>query len=120
MGEKPSTVAEYLATLSDAQRAGIDALRDAVRAAAPEAEEGISYGIPVFRVDGKTLVWVAAWKQHFGLYPLSAAMLRDHAAALDGYETSKGTVRFPATRPLPIDLVKTLAGARLVELRAER
>ena len=114
---KPSTVAEYLATLTDEQRAGLDTLRDVVRAVAPEAEEGISYAIPVFRLGGKPLVWVAAWKQHFSLYPLSAAIHRDFAAELEGYETAKGTVRFPASRPLPVELVKKLVAARMVELR---
>ena len=117
MGEKPSTVAQYLATLTDAQRAGLDTLRGAVRSVAPEAEEGISYAIPVFRLRGKPLVWLAAWKQHFSLYPLSAAMLREHAAELDGYETSKGTVRFPAARPLPVELVKKLVAARVAEMQ---
>jgi uncharacterized protein YdhG (YjbR/CyaY superfamily) len=117
MGEKPSTVAEYLATLTDAQRAGLDTLRGAVREVAPEAEEGISYAIPVFRLRGRPLVWLAAWKQHFSLYPLSAAMLRDHAAEIDGYETSKGTIRFPASRPLPVGLVKKLVAARVAALQ---
>ncbi|MFL5541415.1 MAG: iron chaperone [Longimicrobiaceae bacterium] len=117
MGEKPTSVAEYLATLTDEQRAGLDTLRGAVRAVAPEVEEGISYAIPVFRLRGKPLVWVAAWKQHFSLYPLSAAMLRDHAAELDGYETAKGTVRFPASRPLPVGLVKKLVAARVAVLQ---
>jgi len=117
MGEKPSTVAEYRATLTDAQRAGLDTLREAVRAVAPEVEEGISYAIPVFRLRGKPLVWVAAWKRHFSLYPLNAAMLRDHADEIDGYETSKGTIRFPATQPLPVELVKKLVAARMAEVQ---
>ena len=117
MGEKPTSVAEYLATLTDEQRAGLDTLRDAVRDVAPGVEEGISYAIPVFRLRGKPLVWVAAWKQHFSLYPLSAGMLREHAAELDGYETSKGTIRFPATQPLPVELVKRLVAARMAEMQ---
>jgi len=120
MGEKPTTVEQYRATLTDAQRAGLDALREAVRAAAPEAKEGISYAIPVFKLRGKTLVWVAAWKQHFSLYPLTPALVRDHAADIDGYETAKGTIRFPASRPLPVELVRKLVGARVAELAANR
>ncbi|MFL5383262.1 MAG: iron chaperone [Longimicrobiaceae bacterium] len=117
MGEKPKDVAEYRATLTDEQRAGLDTLRSAVRAVAPEAEEGISYAIPVFRLGGKPLVWVAAWKQHFSMYPLSAGMLRDYAAEIEGYETAKGTIRFPASRPLPVELVKKLVAARTAEVR---
>ena len=119
MGEKPATVAQYRATLTEAQRAGLDTLRDAVRAVAPEVEEGISYAIPVFRLRGKPLVWVAAWKQHFSLYPLSAAMLRDHADEIGDYETAKGTIRFPATQPLPVELVKKLVAARMAALQEE-
>ena len=117
MGAKPANTAEYLATLTDEQRAVLGGLRDAILAAAPGAEEHFSYGIPAFRLDGKTLIWFAAWKNHYSLYPMSAATLRDHADELAGYPTSKGTVRFPASRPLPHDLVTKLVRARVAELR---
>ena len=117
MSTKPASTGEYLTTLTGEQRAVIEEFRDAIRAAAPDAEEGFSYGMPLFRLDGKPLVWYAAWKKHYSLYPLSAAMLREHAAEIEGYETAKGTIRFPASRPLPLDLVKKLVRARIAELR---
>ena len=117
MAEKPANTAEYLATLTSAQRAVMDEFRNAIRAAAPGAEEAFGYGMPAFRLDGKPLVWYAAWKRHYSLYPLSAAMLRAHAADIEGYETAKGTIRFPASRPLPLGLVEKLVKTRIAELR---
>jgi uncharacterized protein YdhG (YjbR/CyaY superfamily) len=119
MADKPANTDEYFSRLPSDQRAALEQLRDAIRAAAPGAEESFGYGMPAFTLGGKPLVWYAAWKRHYSLYPLSAAMLRAHAAEIEGYETAKGTIRFPASRPLPLALVGKLVAARAGELRAD-
>ena len=112
---KPSTIDEYLAGVSDEQRAVLEGLRRTIRATAPRAEECLSYGLPAFRLDGKVLVLFGATARHCAFYPGSGATVADHAADLAGYDTSKGAIRFHADRPLPASLVRKLVKARIAE-----
>jgi uncharacterized protein YdhG (YjbR/CyaY superfamily) len=117
MGDKPADTDEYLAALTSEQRAVMEQLREAIRAAAPGAEEGFSYGMPMFRLHGKPLVWYAAWRKHYSLYPIGEAMATAHAGEDERFEVSKGTIRFPASHPLPLAVVRKLVEALAAEAR---
>jgi uncharacterized protein YdhG (YjbR/CyaY superfamily) len=111
-------VRDYLASLSPQGRKAARTLRSTIRSAAPGAVEAWSYGIPAFRLEGKPLLWYAAWKEHASLYPIGAAILQSVGKHAAGYGTSKGTIRFPLAKALPLGLVKRLVRARIAQLRA--
>ena len=113
---KPTTSEEYLATLSDDQRTTVERMRATVRDAVPSAQEAFSYGMPGFTVDGRPLVWLAAWKRHFSVYPVSAEQVAAAAAPGEEFEVEKGTLRFRAGAPLPYDLLARIASERAKHL----
>ena len=113
-----TTVSEYLAATPPKARTALRQLRAAIKAAAPGITERISYRIPTFDLDGRRLLYIAAFKDHVGLYPVTAAMVTRHGAALAPYRSGKGTLRFTLDTPIPTDLVGQLAKTRVEEARA--
>ena len=114
MAAKPRTIDEYLAPLSSDKRAALEKLRKAIHAAAPGAEECISYMIPAVRLGGRMLVGFGAGAKHCAFYP-GAWPIEAHKADLEGYDLSKGTIRFPPDEPLPATLVRKLVRTRITE-----
>ena len=113
-------VRAYFAALPPDSRRELRKLRAAIRQAVPGAVEGFSYRMPLFRLDGRPLIWYAAFTHHIGVYPIGAAIRRAQAAALKKYAVSTGTVRFPFTDPPSAALVGRLVKARIAELRTRR
>ena len=110
---KPRTHHGYLAAVPEDKRAALQKLRKAIEAAAPKAEECISYQLPAFRLNGRFLVAYGAARNHCAFYPGSIVKtLKDE---LTGYDTRKGTIRFPANKPLPAALVWKLVKLRIEE-----
>ena len=116
---KPTTIDGYLATVSDKQRPALAKLRKTIKAAAPKAEECISYQIAAFRHNGM-LVGFGASQDHCAFYPMNGHTVAEFADELEGYDISKGTIRFAADKPLPAALVRKLVKARLAENAARR
>ena len=109
----------YIAGLPDEARRVLILLRETIQAAAPEAEPGMSYGVPAFFWRGKPLVCFAAFKNHYGLYPLDPSVLDAFREELSGFSTAKGTIRFPIDGPVPLDLVERIVKYRLEQSRPD-
>jgi uncharacterized protein YdhG (YjbR/CyaY superfamily) len=107
----------YLAALSDEKRRALEKLRREIKAAAPKAEECMSYGLPGFRLNGSLLVSYGAAAKHCAFYP--GSIVREFAKELKGYDTSgKGTIRFSPDKPLPAALVRKIVKARIAQQHA--
>ncbi len=111
--KKFTSVAAYLRAVPPAPRAALQKLRNTIKAAAPEATEVISYGIPMFKHHGM-LVGYAAFKDHCSLF-MSTHVTGMLKKALASYQTAKGTIRFTADKPLPATLVRKLVKARIAQ-----
>ena len=115
----PKTVDEYMARVPPKLRAPLQRLRKTIKAAAPDAEEVISYQMPAFRQDGM-LVYYAAFKDHCSFFVAGAGVRRQFSAELKPFETGKGTLQFTPDQPLPDELVTRIVKVRVVENAARR
>ena len=112
---KPRTFDAYLGALSYDKRGALEKLRKAIKAAAPAAEECISYQLAAFRLDGRMLVALGATENHCAFYLMSSTTVAAHKGDLQAFDTSKGTIRFQADDPPPAALVRKLVKARIAE-----
>jgi uncharacterized protein YdhG (YjbR/CyaY superfamily) len=104
------SVDHYLAAQPKPAQALLTRVRNIVRKAVPGAEEGISYGIPTYKVNGRAVIYFAGWKAHFSLYPANDRLVKAFKAELRPYEVNdKGTIRFPLSEPLPVELIAGIA-----------
>lgn len=118
MAPKFETVDEYIASFPPDVRERLEAVRAAMRRAAPGTQEAISYGIPTFKLDGRYVVYFAGWKDHISVYPVP-----DGDAELDRelapYRAAKGTLKFPLRDAVPYDLIERVAALLMARRRAE-
>ena len=112
----PAEIDEYLAALDEPKRATLEELRRTILEIVPEAEQGISYGIPAFKIGGKVVAGFAAFKHHLSYFPHSGSVLPELGDDIAGYGGSKGTLQFAVDTPLPKPLVEKLIAVRLSQL----
>jgi len=111
----PASVEDYLAALPPEARAFLEELRETILAAVPEPTEGISYQMPAVRSEGRVVVWYAAFKDHYSVFPATAGVREALGEELAPYLSGKGTVRLSPDEPVPVALVKRIVEARLTE-----
>lgn len=115
-----SAMDDYLNGLPPTQKAALARVRAVVGAVAPEAEEGVSYGMPAFLFAGRPLLGFRAAKKHLSVFPFSPAAVEAVNDRLEGFDLSKGTIRFSPGTPVPEDVLADLVRARKQEITASR
>lgn len=119
-GAAPKTVDEYLAAIPEPARSTLDKIRAIIRSTVPaETTEAISYGMPAFKYKG-ALFGYAAFSKHCSLFPMNAQLIVDFKDELKGFETAKGTIRFPMDKPPSTALIKKLVKARVAQNEAKK
>jgi len=109
-------VDEYIAAQPEAGQAVLGTVRSAIRKALPKAEEVISYKIPAYKLHGGVVLYFAGWKQHYSLYPAGDRLVTAFRDDLTPYKISKGTIRFPLGKPVPVKLIERIAKFRATEI----
>jgi uncharacterized protein YdhG (YjbR/CyaY superfamily) len=106
---------DYLDTLEEPKRTTLAQLRETILTIVPDAEECISYGMPAFKLRGKTIAGFAAFKNHLSYLPHSGSVIPQLAKETERYTSTKGSLHFPIDKPLPRTLVKKLITVRMAE-----
>jgi uncharacterized protein YdhG (YjbR/CyaY superfamily) len=104
-----TSVASYIVAQPKERRAALERVRRIIRRAIPGAEEGISYKIPAYKLQGGAVIYFAGWKEHYSLYPVTADVVEALGDRLGELEISKGTIRFPFDEPIPVRLIARIA-----------
>lgn len=108
----------YMKSLPAPARAELQKVRAAIAKALPKAEEAISYAIPAFKIDGRVVIYFAAWKEHYAIYPAGEALVAAFAKELAGYKIAKGTIQFPYLKPASATLISKIAKFKAAETAA--
>lgn len=116
---KFETIDEYIKTFPKDVQTILGKIRKVIGKAAPDAVEGISYGLPAFTLNGKPLVYFGAWKKHIGFYATPAGNVA-FKKELSVYQGAKGSVQFPLDEPMPYDLIEKIAKFRVREVGAKK
>jgi uncharacterized protein YdhG (YjbR/CyaY superfamily) len=111
-----ANVDEYISAQPETAQVVLKLVRSTLRKALPGAEEVISYNIPAYKLHGGTVLYFAAWKEHYALYPARDCMLAAFKDQLASYKVGKGTIRFPLSEPVPVKLIGRIAKFRLEEV----
>jgi uncharacterized protein YdhG (YjbR/CyaY superfamily) len=112
------SVDEYIASQPEAVRPILERVRRAIRDTVPAAGEVISYNLPTYKLGGEPVLYFAAWKRHYSLYPASGRLVAEFKDQLAPYEIGKGTIRFPLSQPVPESLIARIARFRAKEVAA--
>jgi uncharacterized protein YdhG (YjbR/CyaY superfamily) len=118
MNANVKSVDEYIASHPEAVQRVLKRVRSTIRKAVPGAEEMLSYKIPTYKLNGRPVVYFAAWKQHYSVYPSNTHLVAAFKDELAPYEVSKGTIRFPLSEPVPVKLIEGIAKFRAKEVAA--
>ena len=109
------TIDDYIAAFPEEVRPVLESVRRTIRAAAPQAVESISYGMPAFKIGKAPLIYFAGWKAHVGIYALPSGTAA-FQSEIQPYKAAKGSVQFPLDAPMPLDLIRRMTEFRLAEV----
>jgi uncharacterized protein YdhG (YjbR/CyaY superfamily) len=115
--ERPTSVTGYLRAQPAAARTTLQQVRRAIRRALPDAEEVLSYGMPTYKLSSRAVIYFAAWRNHYSIYPAGDRLAAAFRSELAPYRRVKSTLQFPYDRPAPARLIERLVRFRVTELK---